>query len=347
MTTIRFKSKTLTVLVHILVWTTLISLQLLSLQSMLNNKPPEMDMPDFFPQFNYLRFFIQTANIIIIYYLNYSLLIPRLLFRNKVKWYIISLVGTLIVFFIINQFIDIGGGPEKHFFRRIPMPFFIHIFIIAISTTIRLAQKWYENENHKKTLVHEKVNSELSLLKSQINPHFLFNTLNGIYSLANSKSDKTAPAIVKLSQLMRYMLYDSKQDFVPLIKEIEYIQTFIELEKLRLFDNVTVEYAIEGNPDNLNIRPLLLIPIIENAFKHGIDSTKNCTIKIGIIIQDSRFDLHVENNIFKDRSTKEKSGFGLATIHRRLELEYPDAHTLYTFEENNKYIANLFINLAK
>ncbi|HAN20020.1 MAG TPA: hypothetical protein DCQ24_15300 [Bacteroidales bacterium] len=346
MTTLRVKSKTLTVLIHILVWTTLILLQLLSLQSMLNNRPPDINIPDFFPKFNYLRFFIQTLAIITLYYLNYSLLMPKLLFRDKVKWYIISLIGTLIVFFIINQFIDIAGNPHKQFFRRIPMPFFIYLFIIAISTTIRLAQKWYENENHKKTLVHEKVNSELSLLKSQINPHFLFNTLNGIYSLANSKSDKTAPAIVKLSQLMRYMLHDSKHDFVPLSKEIEYIQTFIELEKMRLFDNITVEYSIKGNAENDKIRPLLLIPIIENAFKHGIDSTKNCLIKINIFIKDSRLDLKVENDIFPDRLTKEKSGFGLATIRRRLELEYPDAHTLYTFEENNKYFANLFINLA-
>jgi LytS/YehU family sensor histidine kinase len=227
-----------------------------------------------------------------------------------------------------------------------PISFFSSIFIIALSTSIKLAQKWFENESKQKEMIHEKMNSELSLLKSQVNPHFLFNTLNGIYSLANAKSEKTAPAIVKLSQLMRYMLDESKQQFVSLSSELDYINTFIDLQRLRLFDNVKVEFNIEGEAENIKIQPLLLIPFVENAFKHGTDSTSDCLINIDLQIKDKSIYLIVKNDDLKSRDEDGKSGFGLNNIKRRLELEYPQRHVLNTEVIDNVFIVKLFISLV-
>ncbi len=338
------ETKQFTVLLHILIWSTFFTLQILSFQASLANRPVRID--DFEPGRFYYRFVFVSVIMIALYYLNSLILIPGLLFKNRIGKYIIAIIITLIIVIILDYIFSYYFDIKQRILgKRPPISLYSSIFIIAISTSIKLAQKWFENETQRKAMIHEKMNSELSLLKSQVNPHFLFNTLNGIYSLANAKSDKTAPAVVKLSQLMRYMLDESKQQFVPLTSELNYINTFIDLQKLRLFDNVKIEFNIKGEAENIKIQPLLLIPFIENAFKHGPDSTRDCFININLEIKDNSIHLIVKNDILKFRKEDGRSGFGLNNIKRRLELEYPQRHVLNTEVTDNTFIVKLFINL--
>jgi len=338
------ESKYFTILLHFLIWSAFFTLQILSFQISIANRPPRFEEFDTYSF--YYRFSYQAIIMIGIYYLNALVYIPRFLFKNKIVKYILMLIITVVVVLMLDISCNNYFEYRRIFLGKIPLVLvFISIFIIAVSTSIKLAQKWFENEAKQRAMVHEKTNSELSLLKTQVNPHFLFNTLNGIYSLANAKSNKTAHAIVKLSQLMRYMLDESKQDFVLLSSELEYIKTFIELQRLRLFDNVKVEFNVEGEADNIKIQPLLLIPFIENAFKHGTDSTSDCLINIDLDIEQGSIQLIVKNDVLKSRNEDGKSGFGLNNIKRRLELEYPEKHMLTTESVDNKFIVKLLISI--
>ncbi len=340
------ETKYFTILLHVLVWSTFLVLQILSFQASLNDRLPRPD--GFVPEKLKARFIFSWSVMVILYYMNSLVYIPRFLFNKKIGKFALALILTLVCVVILesiySNLLDIGRNGA--FFRKgPPVAFFMSIFILALSTSIKVAQKWFEDQSKQKEMVHEKMNSELSLLKSQVNPHFLFNTLNGIYSLANNKSDKTASAIVKLSQMMRYMLDESKQEFVTLSSELDYINTYIDLQMMRLFDNVKVDFTVDGEPNGIKIQPLLLIPFIENAFKHGTDASTDCDININLDIKKDSLQLRVENDIIKSRRDDEKSGFGLNNIKRRLQLEYPDRYVLTTSSEEGKFIVKLFISL--
>ncbi|NPA44351.1 MAG: histidine kinase, partial [Chlorobi bacterium] len=219
------------------------------------------------------------------------------------------------------------------------------IFLLGISTSIKVTQNWYENEKQKNIIKNEKLNSELSFLKSQVNPHFLFNTLNNIYSLANRKSEYTADAIMKLSHLMRYMLYDAKKNKVDLQNEINYLADYIELQKLRMPDKSKVIFNIEGNSENMQIEPMLLIPFVENAFKHGDIFSDNAKIDILLKIKNNELYFMVENNIDMKAVTEKDdvNGIGLDNLRKRLELLYPEKHKFIIKIEDDLFISSLKI----
>lgn len=236
-----------------------------------------------------------------------------------------------------------GFKQEMRYFRAFRSVFFI-LLVLAVGTSIRITSQWYNNEKLRKETENEKLNAELSFLKSQINPHFFFNTLNSIYSLASKKSDKTPEAIIKLSQLMRYIIYDSEKELVPLQNEIDYINNLVELQKLRLKNNVKVLFITQGLITNKWIEPLLLLPFIENAFKHGIDYTKECTIAFSIVIKDEQLFFESENPLvtqFYQLKDNENSGIGLLNSKKRLSLLYPGKHSLIIDENNGKFKVNL------
>jgi LytS/YehU family sensor histidine kinase len=216
---------------------------------------------------------------------------------------------------------------------------------LAIGTSIRVTEQWYSNEESRKEMENQKLTAELSFLKSQINPHFFFNTLNSIYSLAISKSDKTPVAIIKLSELMRFIIYDSEKEFVPLKREIDYINNYVELQRLRLMSNIQVNYRIEGDCNDKKIEPLILLPFIENAFKHGIDATKQCEIVIKIKISGRDLTLIVENPIVTPGNivSRDSDGIGLANSKKRLELLYGINHKLDIFQANDIFRVELNI----
>jgi LytS/YehU family sensor histidine kinase len=218
--------------------------------------------------------------------------------------------------------------------------------VFGISTSLRTINEYLWKEELQQATETAKLNSELAFLKSQINPHFLFNTLNNLFSLAHSRSEKTAGAIMKLSELMRYMLEDTAGKKVELYRELEYIKNYLELQRLRLDDAVKVELIMEGDFHNKSIEPLLLIPFIENAFKHGVSYQENSFIHIELISNDYQLVLKMENSIPSQKMEKDEvSGIGLKNVKKRLEMLYPGAHRLHMIQNESKYIVHLTINL--
>lgn len=326
--------------------------------------------------------------IILFFYLNHFLLIPKLLLNKRYLLYVLSILCTLVftyysTVFWHNHIIDkeitvrylaqreqankllskhpeinniisaeelMNIAQEVRPLHRMP----IHVrsvlsvlFILAISTSIKFIQEWRKNEKQKSDIANEMLNAEILLLKSQVNPHFLFNTLNSIYSLANKRSEKTANAIVRLSNLIRYMLYDADKEVVSLEQEIEYLNNYIQLQKLRLYNYIDIHFDIEGETEGISIAPMILIPFVENAFKHGIDNSKKSFINIKLKVTDIDMEFKVENSISSvtGHSKEKTSGIGIKNVKRRLNLLYPDKYILYTKKETDKYLIKLNINI--
>jgi LytS/YehU family sensor histidine kinase len=198
---------------------------------------------------------------------------------------------------------------------------------------------------------NEKLLAELNFLKAQINPHFLFNTLNNLYYLAYSKSENTTEVIAKLSVMMRYMIYDSNHPKVLLSKEIEYMQSYISLEQLRLNGQIPIKLEVCGSPENIWITPLIFITFLENAFKHGVSNTNSGSwVTIMLKIKDGTCTYTVENSKLKPsadalKESEDKSGIGLRNVRRRLELSYPGQHDLVVAETPEKYKVQLNLSL--
>lgn len=190
---------------------------------------------------------------------------------------------------------------------------------------VRLAIGWFEAQKIKSELIMEKQAGELALLRTQINPHFLFNTLNNIYSLVYKKSDEAPEAVMKMSAIMRYMLYDATTDKVLLEKELEYLKSFIELEKLRIRHTDFVEMTVTGSTEERTIAPMLLIHFVENAFKHGSKSMGTPGIWVNLTVDPMQITFEVKNYMRKgNESVKDLSkGIGLTNVRRRLNLLYP------------------------
>lgn len=244
-------------------------------------------------------------------------------------------------------------GPPGFFKERFPRMMYMFILrdalssgivILLLSGFIKLAHSLFVSEKQKKILENERLNAELNFLKLQINPHFLFNTLNSIYSQAHFRSEQTEHSILKFSRIMRYVLYDSSVDKIPLSQDLDYISNYIDLQKLRLSKNITIQYDVTGSVNGLVIAPLLLITFIENAFKHGISYTAPSEINISINVIENELMLTVGNAI--TQSSRESSGgVGLINAQRRLDVLYPNRHLLDVIENDHLYIVNLKIEL--
>jgi two-component system LytT family sensor kinase len=217
--------------------------------------------------------------------------------------------------------------------------------LIVMSILFWIVDDNIKTQKEKYKLLEEKKTAELSFLKDQINPHFIFNTLNNIYSLVSSNSDKALPSIEKLSHLMRYMYKDSNAEKVSLQNEIEYISNFIELQSIRLNDKNVVQYRLEGTITQQTIAPLLLIPFAENMFKHGLINNADKPLQITIQVQGDRLTLHTANHI-NHSGKNSASGIGLNNVKKRLELLYPGKHSLNIQDDENTYQCNLQINLG-
>ena len=197
---------------------------------------------------------------------------------------------------------------------------------------------------------NERLTAELNFLKAQINPHFLFNTLNNLYYLAYTQSSNTTEVIAKLSQMMRYMIYDSNYPLVPLSKEIEYMENYISLERLRLNDEIPIKFVREGgNSQEFLIAPLIFITFLENAFKHGVSNNHpKAWVNISIRIQGKECVYKVQNSKlpFTKPEAEEKSGIGLQNVKRRLELSYPGKHRLTVENLQDSYSVQLNIEIS-
>jgi len=237
----------------------------------------------------------------------------------------------------------IWGVPRRIFFMSLNKVISFSLILFLIGGLIRLSFSFIKNQNEKKVLENANQNAEVNFLRSQINPHFLFNTLNGIYSLAHVGSKQTESAILKLSDLMRYVLYESGEERVELAKDIRYLSNYIDLQRLRLSSKIIIQYEMKGNLEGCYIAPLLLISFIENAFKHGISYTNSSLIKIEISVFEEILTLLVENPVIETNSFGD--GMGLKNAIRRLELLYPAKHSLDIVNNGRLHVVNLKLNL--
>ena len=320
-------------------------------------------------------FYVQWITGIILFYLNYFYLVPALLLQKKYWLYSVFIAALIITFMIIraSYFIpDIQMAKRIVPTKMLPMdehpipknlkfrvttatqplffkiaPSFFYILIVAISAIIKTLSEFYSNQQNKLIAETHRTTTELIYLRKQTNPHFLFNSLNSIYSLAYKKSDLVPDAIVTLSELMRYMLYETDNKTVALEKEINYIQNYIELQKLRLNNIENIIINVHGEPKNKFIEPLLLISFVENAFKYGTDYKGAAFVKIRIVIEENSLDFWVENKVENYKKDPENSGIGLTNIKSRLDLLYPEAHDLKITETKKFYNVHLHLKLDK
>ena len=298
------------------------------------------------------HFWIPLVFYAFIFYLNYFVFIDRFLFNKKTVWFVVINV-VLIAFFIFlkenmedNLFKDSlkrpttnaeSTGPPFKMFIYVQMVSYMAplLFSIAMKTT----KRWVKTE-----AINFKLKSELQHLHYQLQPHFFFNSLNNIYALVDISPDQAKTSIHSLSKLMRYMLYETNVESIPLSKEIDFMTKYIDLMKLRITDKTVVNYSFPSKETSIKIAPLIFISLIENAFKHGVSANKSSTIQINITSHEKTVLFTIENDNFpKKTEDKSGSGIGLNNIKKRLELLYPNKHSFKTFVKNNRFIAQLEI----
>lgn len=306
----------------------------------------------------FVRYLFNLSLLAIFFYVNIHILIPSLVFKRKVSIYLLTILVIFIIILTLNFLFDISIAEElrtsthsRHnrspgFFSRFIPTLFTFLLAFGVSSSIKMIVEYLKKQKREQDLEHEKLNSELAFLKSQINPHFLFNTLNNVYGLATIGSPNTGQAILKLSDLMRYMLEETQTGRVPLDREIAYINNYIELQKLRIPEHVEVNVLMEGDFSSCSIEPLLLIPFIENAFKHGVSYNERSFIQIIIKLDRNTLVLTVKNSIPSIRSERDSiSGIGLKNVIKRVELLYFQQHHLKVKSTDNEYQIDLSIDL--
>ena len=279
-----------------------------------------------------------SLSFFIIFYINYLLLIPKILFKEHTGQYI--LLNILLIFVVsigLRYWHNIIAFPPPAP-RRPHLPpqyiFYIRditsmIFTVGLSVAIRMSLRWSATELERREAVKSRTEAELKNLRNQLNPHFLLNTLNNIYALIAFDSDKAQQAVQELSKLLRYVLYDNQQTYVPLCKEVDFIRNYIELMRIRLSSNVKMTTQFDIQPDSQTlIAPLIFISLIENAFKHGISPTETSFISIRISESNKEVICEIRNsNHPKTMEDKSGSGVGLEQVSRRLEILYPGDYT--------------------
>lgn len=289
-------------------------------------------------------------------YSNLYLLLPHFFNRKKYLAYLFLFLVNLSLVTVFNdllfsRFIDFFL-PGYYFISYYSLfdIFIFHFTYVVLTTLIKLSQSWFELNHSRKEMAElqaEKAEAELKALKYQVNPHFLFNTLNGIYSLCRNKSDMAPEAIMKLSGIMRYILYEVNEEKVPLKKEIAILENYMDLEKMRLDEPCEVKLSIKGSLNNLKIAPLMLLPLMENCFKHG-GRDEGGVFRMRFDVEAKGTEVHVEAfNLLKEesREMKEESGIGLDNMRKRLEMQYAGLYKLGTMSDKNAFVARLSVDL--
>ncbi|MES2519162.1 MAG: sensor histidine kinase [Bacteroidota bacterium] len=306
---------------------------------------------------DYVRAFFDASTqmifMAVLSYLNYFYWLPRFLLHKNIGRYLLEFfvpfifIVTLHIY--LKRFIYAELGDVKHFLYSSKFIFqhaMITLFIAIFVGMLKFAEDWLELEAKRKEVENEKLTAELTFLKAQINPHFLFNTLNNLYYLAFTNSPNTTEVIAKLSQMMRYMIYDSNNVKVLLSKEIEYIENYISLEKLRLNNQIPIQFEVSGQVGQAQIVPLILITFLENAFKHGVsNNSTDAYILVSLSVQNQELIYTVENSKLTS-SNHEKSGIGLQNVSRRLDLSYANKYQLEVMDDENSYKVCLTLDIS-
>lgn len=288
-------------------------------------------------------------NVVLIafFYLNMYLLVPRILTKKNWLYYAGIVVLCFFVVLALNRLIDFalirdGFRPG----RPVYFVFINFLLVFGLSTALRLTSDRIQFEREREQRENENLKSELSLLRSQVSPHFMFNVLNSLASLARKKSDLLEPVIIQLSQLMRYMLYDAGEKHMTINKEIEYLTNYIDLQKLRFGNDIAITFNTNILRGDLAIEPMLLIPFVENAFKHGTGLVLDPEIHVDLVSDDSTLNFVVRNKFSQSAQAKDpSSGIGIQNVRRRLDLLYKDLHVLRLTQEGSWFKVELKLTM--
>jgi sensor histidine kinase YesM len=284
-------------------------------------------------------------------YINLLWLIPAFFNKRRFLLFITLEVVNILLFILLNYYITYffeGGKHPANFLSEFIAEFILVLIFLIVSTMIKFMRDsiaLQDVELRMKEVQKQKIEAELRALKAQVNPHFFFNTLNSLYALSLDKSDKAPELILKLSDLMRYVIYESKDDLVPIGKQLEFLQSYVYLERLRSNESLDVQFEIKGNRTDLHVAPLIYLAFIENAFKHGAKTVgDNPYIHIDFILEhDDRVIFTIENRRDPFRGKPADGGFGLSNVKKRLELLYPGKHILTISESVTIYRVELTI----
>jgi len=295
------------------------------------------------------------VDVIAAYFTVYFLL-PRLLFKRRYVlfglYFLISATLAIILqrvfLYYVSYPIIYGEIPVKlgTFWHINPFYSFFNIYtVVSLFAAIKLLKYWYKHQTLKAELENKNKTSELALLRTQLNPHFLFNTLNNIDALISTNQEKASDAVIKLSEIMRFMLYDANSDRVPLDKEISYLESYIALQQLRLKNPFFVSFKNEVDCKSMSIAPMLFIPFVENAFKHGLKNIVAPGIEITLDCNEGNINFEVVNRYsdIEEQNKDATSGIGLINTKKRLELLYPKKHKLEIRKSTGIYKVNLTI----
>ncbi|HSC52871.1 MAG TPA: histidine kinase [Phnomibacter sp.] len=340
------KMKLMTGAIHVLVWILLLVLPYVSTDQVFEALDPTSGK-------KYLLLCLTISTVLIaIFYLNYFFLIPRFLLPKKYRLYfsflLLAIVSVFLLasalFFSSETFAGIVPNTKPSMEKIFPVIIVnaMLLWLLAIVSTIlwTVYTRWKQAES-------EKLSAQIASLKSQINPHFLFNTLNNIYATVIDSSPKAADMVDKLSEMMRYTMKDTQQDLVWLEDEINYISNYIELQKPRLDRSVQLQYQLLEQVPNVRIAPMLLIPFIENAFKHGVNTEQKSRIIIETTMNQTDFRMSVINNKVRTQNEMgERSGLGIENTRHRLNLIYPSKHMLVIKDTEKEFFVSLYINLV-
>ncbi len=327
--------------IHFICW-----LAFLCLPELFNDNISELGLQDVIEDLVYPPRIVNGLFFIILFYFSYFVAIPSYYYYRTFIFIAVYILTTFVIFLMLNYLItpySSGTSHSHHHHKTILGPPY-NLFMYMITLIFSFAMRTY---NNWRNVYEEKLNAEISFLKAQINPHFLFNTLNSIYSLTITKSDDAPEAVLKLSGMMRYAVSDTGQQYVSLEKEVDYIQNYIELQKLRLDKNITFNYKITGNPVGKKLAPFVLIPFIENAFKYGVNAEQESNINIIIDIADTSIEMHVWNKkvtIYKSEDTG--TGVGISNTRKRLQMLYPGKHLLAIYDRETEFSVSLKIDLV-
>ncbi|MGC4035780.1 MAG: histidine kinase [Chitinophagaceae bacterium] len=354
-----YSKKWVTVLLHACAWIILFSLPFL-LRRSYNDKPDNKE--DVSQAIAILFYILNNSVWICFFYLNALLIVPRLLTKNKYWQYVVAILSSFAVVLFLQAILFINLRHPDHFSlpNHILFNLFVFLFFLASSIAYRLISDRSKAERIAKEKENENLKTELSLLRSQASPHFMFNVLNNMVALARKKSDQLEPSLIKLSSLMRYMVYEADEETVALEKEIEYLQSYIDLQQQRVGKNVKINTSFEHIEGGHTIEPMLLIPFVENAFKHGTGFVSVNKVEGSDLVLYNMSEINIKlttekgvlkfsvQNRYNENSpeTKDKtSGVGLPNVKRRLDLLYNKSHTLLIVKKDGWFTVSLQLSM--
>lgn len=290
----------------------------------------------------------------ILIYMNLYWVFPTYFMKGKYIIHYLIMAALVLSTAYLRVIVDLNYAPEESFlavehgsFSHFASKVMIGVIVLSFSTSFKYFEDYLERRDLEQELKQYKLEAELKLLKTQVNPHFLFNTLNNIYSIAHTNGKEAAPMILRLSDMMRYMLYESNEPTVPLDKEIQYLHNYIELQQLKTEYPQHIQLSTSGETAGARIAPMLFIPFLENSFKHGNVSDSDDGFVTGkLSVEKGELVFYLENSVGQVRSKDKTGGIGLENVKRRLAMIYPKKHKLKISQQKDVFIVDLSIQLS-